>query len=43
VLGQGDQENVEIVFGLDPGERFAASNTFILKAEIGKSEAEHAH
>lgn len=43
VLGQGDQENVEIVFGLDPGERFAASNTFILKAEIGKAEAEHAH
>lgn len=43
VLGQGDQDNVEIVFGLDAGERFAASNTFVLKAELGKSEAEHSH
>lgn len=43
VLGQGDPDNVEIVFGLDAGERFAASNTFVLKAELGKSEAEHAH
>jgi cobalt-zinc-cadmium efflux system membrane fusion protein len=43
VLGQGDQEQVEVVFGLDPGERFAASNSFILKAEIGKAEAEHSH
>nr|WP_314075389.1 efflux RND transporter periplasmic adaptor subunit [uncultured Roseococcus sp.] len=43
VLGQGDQDHVEIVFGLDPGERFAAGNTFILKAELGKAEAEHSH
>lgn len=43
VLGQRDQENVEVVFGLDPGERFAAANTFVLKADLGKSEAEHAH
>ncbi|RVT95750.1 efflux RND transporter periplasmic adaptor subunit [Rhodovarius crocodyli] len=43
VLGRSDQEHVEIVFGLDPGERYAASNSFILKAEIGKAEAEHSH
>ncbi|SDD94907.1 efflux RND transporter periplasmic adaptor subunit [Belnapia rosea] len=43
VLGRGDQEGVEVVFGLDPGERYAAANTFVLKAELGKSEAEHSH
>ena len=43
VLGQGDPDNVEIVFGLDAGERYASSNTFVLKAELGKSEAEHSH
>ncbi|TDH62315.1 efflux RND transporter periplasmic adaptor subunit [Dankookia rubra] len=43
VLGRGDQDGVEVVFGLDPGERYAAANTFVLKAELGKSEAEHSH
>lgn len=42
-LGRGDQDGVEVVFGLDPGERYAAANTFVLKAELGKSEAEHSH
>ncbi|GAA0593220.1 hypothetical protein GCM10009416_34520 [Craurococcus roseus] len=43
VLGRGDREGVEVVFGLDPGERYAAGNAFVLKAELGKSEAEHSH
>ncbi|MDN3568860.1 efflux RND transporter periplasmic adaptor subunit [Paeniroseomonas aquatica] len=43
VLGRGDTDGVEVVFGLDPGERYAATNTFVLKAELGKSEAEHSH
>lgn len=43
VLGRGDADGVEVVFGLDAGERYAAANTFILKAELGKSEAEHSH
>lgn len=43
VLGRGDRDGVEVVFGLDPGERYAAANTFVLKAELGKSEAEHSH
>lgn len=43
VLGRGDQENVEVAFGLDPGETYAATNTFVLKAELGKAEAEHTH
>ena len=43
VLGKGDAEAVEIVFGLDPGETIATRNTFLLKADLGKSEAEHGH
>lgn len=43
VLGKGDEQSVEVVFGLDPGESVAVTNSFVLKAELGKSEAEHAH
>jgi len=43
VLGKRDHEAVEVVSGLTPGEAFAATNTFLLKAEFGKAEAEHSH
>jgi cobalt-zinc-cadmium efflux system membrane fusion protein len=43
VLGRTDEKNAEIVFGLDPGETYASTNTFVLKAELGKSEADHGH
>jgi cobalt-zinc-cadmium efflux system membrane fusion protein len=42
-LGQGDREAVAIVSGLLPGEVVAIAGSFILKAELGKAEAEHAH
>lgn len=42
-VGRSDGELVEITTGLKPGEKYAASNTFTLKAELGKSEAEHEH
>lgn len=41
--GKEDSLNVEIVSGLKPGEVIATKNTFALKAELGKSEAEHEH
>lgn len=41
VLGNSDSKNIEITSGLEAGEQFAASNTFILKADHGKHEAEH--
>lgn len=41
--GRRDGRWVEIVAGLQPGDRHAASNTFILKSELGKAGAEHAH
>ena len=43
VLGRDDGRFVEIVFGLDPGETIAVTNTFVLKAELLKSEADHGH
>ena len=43
VLGRGNDTSAEVVFGLDAGEQIAISNSFVLKAELGKSEAEHSH
>lgn len=37
-LGDGDESSVEIVKGLKAGETIAVANSFVLKAEAGKSE-----
>jgi len=41
--GMSDANNVEIKKGLNPGEKYAANETFMLKAELGKSTVEHEH
>jgi cobalt-zinc-cadmium efflux system membrane fusion protein len=41
--GREDDDDVEIVSGLAPGETFAVANTFTLKAELEKADAEHEH
>jgi len=41
--GRADSQHVEIVKGLKPGARYAAEGSFVLKSELGKSSAEHAH
>ena len=41
--GAGSDAAVPILTGLKPGEQVAVVNSFVLKAELGKSEAEHAH
>jgi membrane fusion protein, heavy metal efflux system len=38
-VGRTDGKNVEIVEGLKAGDRFASSNTFVLKADLGKASA----
>jgi len=38
--GASDAESIEIVSGLEEGEQVAATNAFILKAELGKSRLE---
>lgn len=42
-VGRSDGTYSEILSGIRVGERYAATNSFILKAELGKSEAEHEH
>ena len=42
-IGDRDQEFVEITFGVVEGETYAAQNSFIIKAEMAKGTAEHAH
>ncbi|OOQ57509.1 efflux RND transporter periplasmic adaptor subunit [Mucilaginibacter pedocola] len=39
--GQSDREWTEVLSGLEPGETYVSANSFIIKADIGKSEAEH--
>jgi cobalt-zinc-cadmium efflux system membrane fusion protein len=41
--GRTDGRLVEIVAGLEPGARVVVKNAFLLKAELGKSEAHHEH
>lgn len=43
VTGRSDETYTEVIKGLTPGDQYAAGNTFLLKAELGKSEAEHEH
>jgi cobalt-zinc-cadmium efflux system membrane fusion protein len=38
--GRRDAQTVEIVSGLQAGQRYAAANAFVLKAELGKGSAE---
>lgn len=40
-LGRQGEMRVEVLAGLSSGERFVAKNSFLLKAEIAKGEAEH--
>jgi len=37
-IGDSDGNTTEILHGLEPGETIAVSHTFLLKAEVGKSE-----
>jgi cobalt-zinc-cadmium efflux system membrane fusion protein len=40
-LGESDPKHVEIKAGLSAGEKYVAENSFVVKAEMGKGEAEH--
>jgi len=42
-LGGRDADWVEIAFGVLPGDVYAAKNSFVIKAEIGKGSAAHEH
>lgn len=42
-LGRSDGRMVEVVSGLSAGEHYAAKNSFVIKAELGKAGASHDH
>ena len=42
-IGREGETRVEVLSGLAAGERVAVANTFLLKAELAKAEAEHEH
>ncbi len=42
-LGISDAEMTEVLEGVNAGEKYASTNSFLLKAELGKSEANHEH
>jgi cobalt-zinc-cadmium efflux system membrane fusion protein len=42
-LGRRDDEWVEIKSGLKLGDKYAAENSFIVNADIGKAGAAHDH
>jgi len=41
--GRSNATHVEITAGLQAGEPYATTETFIVKAELGKGSAEHDH
>jgi RND family efflux transporter, MFP subunit len=42
-LGRSDGQWVEVIQGLAPNTRYAAANSFVLKADLGKAGASHDH
>lgn len=42
-LGRSDGKFTEVLNGLNPGEQYAAKNSFLIKADLGKSGASHDH
>ncbi|PPC99560.1 MAG: efflux transporter periplasmic adaptor subunit [Methylotenera sp.] len=42
-LGRRDDKYVEVLEGLNIGEKYAAGNSYLIKADIGKAGASHEH
>lgn len=42
-LGRSDGKFTEVINGLNAGEQYAAKNSFLIKADLGKSGASHDH
>ncbi|CAL61773.1 putative Secretion protein HlyD (partial Cobalt-zinc-cadmium resistance protein CzcB) [Herminiimonas arsenicoxydans] len=41
--GRSDGKSVEIVKGMQAGSEYASTGSFVIKSELGKASAEHAH
>lgn len=42
-LGRADQDHVEVVKGLSPGEKYASAKSFLIKSELAKGGLSHTH
>lgn len=42
-LGRADDRYIEVLSGLKPGQSYVSKNSYLIKADIEKSEAEHEH
>ncbi|MGE3476082.1 MAG: efflux RND transporter periplasmic adaptor subunit [Rhodospirillaceae bacterium] len=42
-LGRSDGEYSEVLGGIKAGDNYATTNSYVLKAELGKGETEHGH
>jgi cobalt-zinc-cadmium efflux system membrane fusion protein len=42
-IGRSDGRSTEILAGLNSGETYVTRNSFVLKSELGKEDAEHGH
>lgn len=42
-LGRSDGKSVEVIKGLSAGEKYAAKNSYLIKADLGKAGASHDH
>lgn len=42
-LGRQDAQWAEVVKGIEPGQKYVTANSFIVKADVGKSGASHDH
>lgn len=42
-LGHTDGESIEVLAGLNVDETYVSKNSFVLKSEMGKEDAEHGH
>lgn len=43
VLGEADRHYIQVLSGLDAGVHYVSDNSYLIKADIEKSEAEHEH
>jgi cobalt-zinc-cadmium efflux system membrane fusion protein len=43
IVGRSDGKLTEVLQGLQAGAQYASAGSFVLKAELGKNSAEHAH
>lgn len=42
-LGRRDSTWVEVISGIEPGQEYVTANSFLVKADVGKSAASHDH